>query len=387
MIQILQELSILCLSTIFMLFFLLINIYHKEIYFTIDSTTLFIKAHIIAKQPIKFLYTTICKSSILFRLLSLILICGLCLCLFFYLTKNFSLIISTILVIPLSLFIIYIFYYLISLLSIILIKIINVGSFSLNFIFALIYISTILVIPLSLFIIYIFYYLISLLSIILIKIINVGSFSLNFIFALIYMNLCLIYFAYPLSSNLLIHNIAFYLSFINLILCYLLLANTLKFILQNILAYTNIFNLSNLWKVLIHNIAFYLSFINLILCYLLLANTLKFILQNILAYTNIFNLSNLWKVALLIIFYFLSTLTLFCYIGSIYYVNAYSINNPNIFDLFYYVVITFGTIGYGDIYPTCYYTKAIAILIVFTSISCISIMLSSFLSVSHEKNK
>ena len=99
MIQILQELSILCLNTIFMLFFLLINIYHKEIYFTIDSTTLFIKAHIIAKQPIKFLYTTICKSSILFRLLSLILICGLCLCLFFYLTKNFSLIISTILVI------------------------------------------------------------------------------------------------------------------------------------------------------------------------------------------------------------------------------------------------------------------------------------------------
>ena len=293
MIQILQELSILCLNTIFMLFFLLINIYHKEIYFTIDSTTLFIKAHIIAKQPIKFLYTTICKSSILFRLLSLILICGLCLCLFFYLTKNFSLIISTILVIPLSLFIIYIFYYLISLLSIILIKIINVGSF-----------------------------------------------SLNFIFALIYINLCLIYFAYPFSSNF-----------------------------------------------LIHNIAFYLSFINLILCYLLLANTLKFILQNILAYTNIFNHSNLWKVALLIIFYFLSTLTLFCYIGSIYYVNAYSINNPNIFDLFYYVVITFGTIGYGDIYPTCYYTKAIAILIVFTSISCISIMLSSFLSVSHEKNK
>ena len=85
------------------------------------------------------------------------------------------------------------------------------------------------------------------------------------------------------------------------------------------------------------------------------------------------------------LFYFLSTLTLFCYIGSIYYVDAYSINNPNIFDLFYYVVITFGTIGYGDIYPICYYTKAIAILIVFTSISCISIMLSSFLSVSHEK--
>lgn len=71
-------------------------------------------------------------------------------------------------------------------------------------------------------------------------------------------------------------------------------------------------------------------------------------------------------------FYFLSTLTLFCYIGSIYDVDAYSINNPNIFDLFYYIIITFGTIDYGDIYPTCYYTKAIAILIVFTSISCIS---------------
>ena len=105
------------------------------------------------------------------------------------------------------------------------------------------------------------------------------------------------------------------------------------------------------------------------------------------SFCNIFNHHNLWKVALLIIFTFLSILTLCCYIGNIYYPNAYSVDTLTIFDLFYYVVITFGTIGYGDISPTCMYTKAIAILIVFTSIGCISIMLSSFLSVTHEKDE
>ena len=144
-------------------------------------------------------------------------------------------------------------------------------------------------------------------------------------------------------------------------------------------------------NLLIHNIAFYLSFINLILCYLLLANTLKFILQNILAYTNIFNHSNLWKVALLIIFYFLSTLTLFCYIGSIYYVNAYSINNPNIFDLFYYVVITFGTIGYGDIYPITPLGKLLGCIICLVGVAMVAIptgiISSSFMSMIQNKER
>lgn len=135
MIYIFQELSILGLSTIFMLFFLLINLHHKNIFFNIDNSLSKIKTQILLKQPVKFLYNLVYKTSILFRLLCFILIISFCLCLFFFLTKKLSLFLSIILTLPLSLSIIYIFYYLISIFSIILIKIIDVGSFSLNLYF------------------------------------------------------------------------------------------------------------------------------------------------------------------------------------------------------------------------------------------------------------
>lgn len=293
MLYIFQELSILFLSTLTILFLLLITTHNKYNFFAIDTISFQNEFSHFTHQPVKFFYTLIHKNSYLFRLISYIFICSFCSSLFFFLTKNFSLILSAILVLPLSLFLIYIFYY----------------------------------------IIYFF-------STILIKIIDVGAFSLNSIFSLIYINLGLVYITYPFDTTFFIQTIAFILSCINLFICYILLLNTLRFILKNILSYTNIFN---------HH--------------------------------------NLWKVALLIIFTFLSILTLCCYIGNIYYPNAYSVDTLTIFDLFYYVVITFGTIGYGDISPTCMYTKAIAILIVFTSIGCISIMLSSFLSVTHEKDE
>lgn len=290
MLYIFQELSILFLSTLTILFLLLITTHNKYKFFAIDTISFQNEFSHFTHQPVKFFYTLIHKNSYLFRLISYIFICSFCSSLFFFLTKNFSLILSAILVLPLSLFLIYIFYYIIYFFSTILIKIIDVGAFSLNSIF--------------------------------------------------YINLGLVYITYPFDTTFFIQTIAFILSCINLFICYILLLNTLRFILKNILSYTNIFN---------HH--------------------------------------NLWKVALLIIFTFLSILTLCCYIGNIYYPNAYSVDTLTIFDLFYYVVITFGTIGYGDISPTCMYTKAIAILIVFTSIGCISIMLSSFLSVTHEKDE
>lgn len=55
-------------------------------------------------------------------------------------------------------------------------------------------------------------------------------------------------------------------------------------------------------------------------------------------------------------------------------------NSPNAFDLFYYTIITFTTIGYGDITPLSIGAKAISIVISVTSVICLTIFLSTILS-------
>lgn len=57
------------------------------------------------------------------------------------------------------------------------------------------------------------------------------------------------------------------------------------------------------------------------------------------------------------------------------------------FDLFYYTIITFSTIGYGDIVPTVFLAKMVSILISITSVVCISVFLSSILSYKEELSK
>ncbi|CEP44355.1 potassium channel family protein [Paraclostridium sordellii] len=54
------------------------------------------------------------------------------------------------------------------------------------------------------------------------------------------------------------------------------------------------------------------------------------------------------------------------------------------FDLFYYTVITFTTIGYGDIIPTTVLAKVASMLISVTSVVCLSVFLSSVLSYKDE---
>lgn len=82
-----------------------------------------------------------------------------------------------------------------------------------------------------------------------------------------------------------------------------------------------------------------------------------------------------------ILLLFMVILNLFlatCLINQIYpesFANVYTS-----FDLFYYTVITFTTIGYGDIIPLTIPAKLISIVISTTSVVCITIFLSSVLS-------
>lgn len=129
--------------------------------------------------------------------------------------------------------------------------------------------------------------------------------------------------------------------------------------------------------------SFLLCFCVILICYLLTCAAMKTVLRETAQLkTTCFTYRNLWKVALTLFLEFIVELAFFCYLGSIYFPNAYSVP-VTLFDLFYYVVITFGTVGYGDIIPQCTYTKLIAMLTTITSIACIGIMLGSFMSVSH----
>lgn len=64
--------------------------------------------------------------------------------------------------------------------------------------------------------------------------------------------------------------------------------------------------------------------------------------------------------------------------------NAYT-NNPTYYDLFYYTIITFVTIGYGDICPVSTIAKFMSIVISLTSVICLTIFISSMLSYKNEK--
>ena len=59
-------------------------------------------------------------------------------------------------------------------------------------------------------------------------------------------------------------------------------------------------------------------------------------------------------------------------------------NNPTYYDLCYYTIITFATIGYGDICPVSPAAKFMSMLISLTSILCLTIFVSSVLSYKDE---
>ncbi|MGL5695289.1 MAG: potassium channel family protein, partial [Peptostreptococcaceae bacterium] len=72
-----------------------------------------------------------------------------------------------------------------------------------------------------------------------------------------------------------------------------------------------------------------------------------------------------------------------CLINQVF-VESFS-NEPTNFDLFYYTIITFTTIGYGDITPLSIPAKIMSIITALTSGVCVTIFLSTVLSYNDEK--
>ena len=135
---------------------------------------------------------------------------------------------------------------------------------------------------------------------------------------------------------------------------------------------------------------YFIGLIGVAICYMMNLRVLIKIIKNP-EHINIHlekyrNFKSTTTLAILILIMMILNLFLaVCFINSAD-INSYT-GNPNNFDLFYYTIITFTTIGYGDIVPVTVLAKIMSIIISTTSVVCIIIFLSSVLSFNSEKNK
>lgn len=133
-----------------------------------------------------------------------------------------------------------------------------------------------------------------------------------------------------------------------------------------------------------------LSLTGMIICYYLNMKTLITLIVNPVNVKGSKEEESLFRriivAAILILFMLILNLYLMvCLVGS---ANPSAFTNAQgKFDLFYYTIITFSTIGYGDIVPNIFLAKVISILISVTSVVCISVFLSSILSYKEELSK
>lgn len=116
-------------------------------------------------------------------------------------------------------------------------------------------------------------------------------------------------------------------------------------------------------------------FLNLKVLFKLISNphNIKSEAENITSFSRIM-VASVLLVMMIIINLFLAA----CFINSST-TEAFT-NNPSIFDLFYYTIITFTTVGYGDISPVTTDAKVLSMIISITSVICITVFLSTILS-------
>ena len=119
----------------------------------------------------------------------------------------------------------------------------------------------------------------------------------------------------------------------------------------------------------------------LVCCYIMMLFILLLVLKEATSVDSRITFRNMWKSAFLTIVLFLFVLTLMSFCCAVYDENAFAGTEIGFFDMFYYTVITFATVGYGDIVPISVPAKAVSVLTVFTSILCITILLSEIAGV------
>lgn len=131
---------------------------------------------------------------------------------------------------------------------------------------------------------------------------------------------------------------------------------------------------------------FLLMTVCLACCYVKMLIVLILVLKEANDEESSLTLKNIWKSAILTIVLFLFTLTLMS--GCCYLHNPASFDGVDygLFDMLYYTVITFATVGYGDITPVGFSAKVVSVLTVFTSVLCITVLLSEILGVKKKSN-
>ncbi|MGG5460866.1 potassium channel family protein [Clostridium sp. B9] len=131
----------------------------------------------------------------------------------------------------------------------------------------------------------------------------------------------------------------------------------------------------------------FIGLLGMVICYCLNMKTLINLMFNPINIKDKESDEHLFKriivASMLILFMIILNLYLMVCLVNGTSINAY-LNANGKFDLFYYTMITFTTIGYGDILPNIFLAKLVSILISITSVVCISVFLSSILSHKEE---
>ncbi len=131
-----------------------------------------------------------------------------------------------------------------------------------------------------------------------------------------------------------------------------------------------------------------IGLVGVIICYILNLKVLVNVIRNPatlkIKEENSFN-SILVSAILIIILIIINLFLGVCFISSIS-PDSYTNVSGNI-DLFYYTIMTFTTIGYGDIVPVTIGAKLMAVVIAITSVICIGIFLSTILSYTNNKGE
>ena len=99
---------------------------------------------------------------------------------------------------------------------------------------------------------------------------------------------------------------------------------------------------------------------------------------------------NMSKMVFIIIALFILALSLmiymFCRDNTLFLVNGET-SYLSFFNCLYFVVITFFTIGYGDIVPVGMFAKFFAIVISFTSLACITVLVGASLNIKSDTSE